>query len=86
MSTRSRDVRIAVQARIVLLLGILVFVLVDHFVDVFVCPSRPLKTRTFIFRCVDIFIKLACVFLSEARQLAILHLAFQLVLTDFLVN
>lgn len=86
MSTRSRDVRIAVQARIVLLLGILVFVLVDHFVDVFVCPSRPLKTRTFIFRCVDIFIELACVFLSEARQLAILHLTFQLVLTDFLVN
>ena len=42
--------------------------------------------RTFIFRCVDIFIELASVFLSEARQLAILHLAFQLVLTDFLVN
>ena len=86
MSTRSRDVRIAVQARIVLLLGILVFVLVDHFVDVFVCPSRPLKTRTFIFRCVDLFIQLNIKYIYEARQLAILHLAFQLVLTDFLVN
>ena len=75
-----------IQSRIVLLLYILIFVLVDDFINVFVCFSHPFKAHTFILCCIDIFIELACVFLSEARQFAILHLAFQLVLTNFLVN